>query len=276
MRGRYWTLLAGLAGAVAAAGASMLVYGALIEANRLVLERRTLRLKGWPARLSGYRIAVLGDFHVRDEHSVALAQRAIALALGEAPDMVVLTGDLVSYWRPQTVRALGELLEPLLLMEGAVVAVPGNHDYEHGSPDLLEPILDELNIKLLRNESWTHAGITWVGIDSAKMGQDDAQLAFEGIEGDPNPKIAVWHEPDMVDFLPEGCVLQISGHSHGGQFRFPGGYTPMHSDLGRKYPLGFYPDAPTPLYVNRGIGTTGPPSRFNCAPEVTLLTLEPA
>jgi predicted MPP superfamily phosphohydrolase len=67
----------------------------------------------------------------------------------------------------------------------------------------------------------------------------------------------------------------MSGHSHGGQFRFPGGYTPMHTDLGRAHPRGFYPDAPTPLYVSRGIGTTGPPSRFNCPPEVAILTLMP-
>lgn len=49
----------------------------------------------------------------------------------------------------------------------------------------------------------------------------------------------------------------------------------MKTDLGRKYPRGFYPDAPTPLYVSRGVGTTLLPMRFLCPPEVAILTLEP-
>ena len=89
------------------------------------------------------------------------------------------------------------------------------------------------------------------------------------------PIIALWHEPDVVDHLPKGAALMLSGHSHGGQFTFPGGYTPMHTLNGRKYVRGFFPHAPTPLYVSRGIGTTGPPSRLNCAPEVSLLELTP-
>ena len=80
----------------------------------------------------------------------------------------------------------------------------------------------------------------------------------------------------MVDLLPTGCILQLSGHSHGGQFTFPGGFTPMHTKLGEKYVRGFYPEASTPIYVSKGIGTTFLPSRLNCAPEVSILTLVPA
>jgi predicted MPP superfamily phosphohydrolase len=48
----------------------------------------------------------------------------------------------------------------------------------------------------------------------------------------------------------------------------------MHTKNGEKYVRGYFPNAPTPLYVNRGLGTTGPPSRLNCMPEVTILTLD--
>jgi len=253
-------------------GTGLLLYGAAVEAGSIVVERHTLRLKGWPKRLKGFRIAVLADLHVRGPYTQQFCQRAVAAALNESPDFVVLPGDLVAYWATFIPRLLGDLLEPFLLMEGNVVATPGNHEYDCGSPSLLKPILDELNIRFLRNESWTHAGITWVGVDSATIEADDAIKAMRGVAG---PAICVWHEPDMVDHLPPGCQLMISGHSHGGQFRFPGGYTPMHTRLGRKYPRGYYPDAPTPLYVSRGIGTTGPPSRFLCPPEVSILTLVP-
>jgi predicted MPP superfamily phosphohydrolase len=186
--------------------------------------------------------------------------------------MVVIAGDVVAYWRPELPRLVGNILEPLLLMNGNVVAIPGNHEYDCGSPEILGLILGELNVRLLRNEAWRHEGITWVGIDSASMGMDDAHEAMFGIE---SPAICIWHEPDMVDRLPEGCSLMLSGHSHGGQFVFPGGFTPMHTNLGRRFVKGYFKDAPTPLYVSRGIGTTGPPSRLNCAPEVALLTLIP-
>lgn len=272
MRLRDLALLAG------AAGAASLVYGAVVESDHVVLERYTLPLPNWPERLRGFRIALLGDLHVRDKYSLRVAQDAIAMALAEAPDMVALVGDFVAYWKPESPRVLGELLEPLLLMEGRAVAVPGNHDYFYGmSSDLLKMILDELNVRLLRNEAWHHAGVTWVGMDDYKESVSDPAKAMrqaDALESDA-PRIALWHEPDVVDRLPPGCVLQLSGHSHGGQYHFPFGIVPMKCEYGRKYVQGFYPKAPTPLFVTRGVGTTGPPCRFLCPPEVAILTLVP-
>lgn len=258
---------------IVAVGAGVFLYGMLKESNELVTERRTLPLPGWPERLRGYRIAVIADLHLRnDPWSTKLAQDAVTVALEENVDMVVLPGDFVAYWKAESPRVLGEILEPLLMMDGNVVAVPGNHDYVHGSPEILEMILGELNIRLLRNESWRRDGVTWVGVDSAVAHQADPVRAMAGVS---DPAICVWHEPDAVDRLPSGCALMLSGHSHGGQFRLPLGITPMHSKMGKKYPRGFYSEAPTPLYVSRGVGTTGPPSRFLCPPEVSILTLVP-
>lgn len=258
------------------ASAGMLVYGALVEANRLVLERRRLKLRGWPERLSGTRIAVLADLHVRDSYSEELAAHAVAMALDESPDFVVLAGDLVGYWKPESVERIGRVLEPLVLMEGRALAVPGNREYWDGDPDLLEPILDQLNIRFLRNEAWHNAGITWVGIDSANVGMADPfqAMAAAHLMGH-EPIVVVWHEPDLVDWLPSGGALQISGHTHGGQFRTPWGWPPMTTRNGKKYLEGFFPEAPTPLYVSRGVGVTGPPSRLFCPPEVSLLIVEP-
>ena len=255
---------------VGTASVSMFAYGMLVESKRLTLERHTLRLPLWPASLSSYRIAVLSDFHIRGPWSLELGQRAVALALSQEPDMVVLPGDFVDHWQAGSEEQLYECLLPLKLMKGNAVAVPGNHDYFFKQDaERLQRVLGPLNIRLLRNEIWQHEGINWLGIDSAVEG-----MARPNLELPEGPTIALWHEPDLVEALPPGVALQISGHSHGGQWRFPFGITPMHSYLGREYPRGYYPDAPTPLYVSRGIGTTGPPSRFLCPPEVSLLTLE--
>ena len=266
--------LRNLAFVLGAAGVATLAYGAIVEARKLVVERKTLPLPGLPERLRGFRLALLADFHVGSRASIQLTMEAVDKALEAEPDMVVISGDFVEDWRPDTPRILGECLEPLLLMDGNVVAVPGNHDYRRGSPEILELICRELNIRLLRNEAWTHAGITWVGIDSATENQAEPVTAM--LQAGADPRIAIWHEPDMVDLLPTGCILQLSGHSHGGQFTFPGGFTPMHTKLGEKYVRGFYPEASTPIYVSKGIGTTFLPSRLNCAPEVSILTLVPA
>jgi predicted MPP superfamily phosphohydrolase len=266
MRLRELALLTGVAGAAA------LAYGYLWESRRVVVTRRTLALPGWPEHLRGYRLVQLADFHVQDERSLRVAKQAVAFALEEAPDMIAITGDFVERWKLDSARMVGDLLEPLLLMNGAVVAIPGNHEYTNGDPELLSPILDELNIKFLRNESWKHGGITWVGVDSFNEQRADPHLAMKDVEG---PAIALWHEPDLVWLLPKGCALQLSGHSHGGQFKIPPGYPPMKTRNGQIYIEGFFPDAPTPLYVSRGIGTTFFPSRLGCPPEVSVLTLVP-
>ena len=265
MRLRDWGFL------IAGASAAMLTYGVLYESHRLVVERHTLRLRGWKRSLNGFKIALLADLHVRDSYSIELAQRAVAAALDAQPDMVVLAGDIVGYWKDGSEDMLAEVLEPLLLMDGNVVAIPGNREYWSGDAEMLRPILDALNIRLLRNENWHHAGIDWIGIDSANAEKANPYLALEG-SGD-GAAIVLWHEPDMVEKLPFEADLMLSGHSHGGQFIFPGGFVPMKSRNGKKYLGGFYPEARVPLYVSRGIGTTGPPTRFLCPPEVSILTL---
>ena len=255
-----------------AAGLAHVACGMLHGADDLRLEELTLHLPGWPERLRGYRIAVLADLHLGGDYSIRRAQHAIALALECSPDFVALVGDYVNIWQPDTARWVGETLEPLLLMNGAVAAVPGNHDYHGGVPSLLKPIFDELNIRLLRNESWERDGITWVGVDSAVEGVADPKKAMRAVEG---PAVCLWHEPDLVGDLPPGCSLMLSGHAHGGQGRLFGRFTPIRTKLGRLYFDGYYPDAPTPLYVSRGVGMTLFPTRIDVPPEVTILTLVP-
>jgi predicted MPP superfamily phosphohydrolase len=258
-----------------AGSTGLLLYGCLYAANRLVVERRTIRLKGWPRNLDGYTIAVLADLHIRDTYSVKLGRRAVEMALEGNPDLVVLPGDLVGYWKPESPWLLEQVLEPLILMRGSAIATPGNREYWEGLPELLVPVLQEFQIKYLCNEVWLHDGIQWAGIDSANLGQPDPIGVLKQTTS-KYPTVVLWHEPDMVDQLPPGANLMISGHSHGGQFRTPWGWAPMKTKNGVKYLDGYFPEAPTPLYVSRGIGTTGPPSRLNCPPEVSLLRLQTA
>jgi uncharacterized protein len=260
-----------LAGA-ALAGAGLLLYGALFETDKLVRERRTLRLPRWPNRLDGYRIGLIADLHIRDRETIDLAKRSIAAILDDGPDMVVLAGDIVAYWKRGMLDMVECALEDLILMKDRVLVVPGNHDYFAGDPDWLIPLFQTLGIQLLRNECRQMDGINWIGVDSAAVGMADPYSTIrEANVGDP--MVVLWHEPDMVDVLPKGPALMLSGHSHGGQFTTPWGWAPMTTRLGTRYIRGYYPNAPTPLYVSRGLATTGPPARLFCRPEVSILTL---
>ncbi|MHB8636762.1 MAG: metallophosphoesterase [Fimbriimonadaceae bacterium] len=250
-----------------------LIYGALVESNRLVVERRRLRLRNWPTKLAGVRLAVLADLHVRDRYSAALASRAVALALAEKPDYVLIPGDLVAGWAPGVIDLLAATLSPLADANLTVIVSMGNHDYELGSSRPIVGLCERLGFKVLRNDAWRDRGITFAGIDSANLCLAEPRSTMESAKKLGDPIIVLWHEPDPVDVLPQGAQLMVSGHSHGGQFTFPGGFTPMHTVNGAKYVRGFYPNAPTPIYVSRGVGTTGPPSRLNCPPEVSILEL---
>ena len=144
-------------GLLIAAGAAAAVYsyGNLVEARRLVVERKDLRLKDLPKSFDGYRIAFLADFHVRDFGSLSLARKAISLALAEDPDILILGGDIIDKWNSELPHIIGDLLTPLRRMKGKAIAIAGNRDYEGGPAETLAPIYAELGVTFLRNENVT-------------------------------------------------------------------------------------------------------------------------
>ena len=82
------------------------------------------------------------------------------------------------------------------------------------------------------------------------------------------------HEPDYADHVAKYPVdLQLSGHTHGGQVRFPFMRPLYLPDLARKYIWGLYQIGDLTLYTNPGLGTVELPIRLNCPPEITLITL---
>lgn len=266
-------LLSWLAG-IAGASAGLLAYGAFTS-DRLVAERRKLHLASWPKEKTGFRIGLLADMHIRrDGESVRVCRRACEWLAQEEPDVVVLAGDLIAYWQPGVLELLTEALSPLTGYKGNVLAIAGNHEYAGpGDASDLLPWVERHGFTLLRNEAKTVQGVSFIGIDSGNSGQAMPYAAIAQADH-TLPTLVLWHEPDFVRFLPAGLDLMLSGHSHGGQFVTPWGWAPMTSHGGSDYLSGFFPKAPCPLYVSRGLATTGPPSRFCCPPEVAILTIQ--
>lgn len=221
--------------------------------------------------LDGYRIGLIADLHIRDRDTIALTRKALKWLKNENPDVLVIAGDLIEDSNRDPISMLEYALEDSDFFTGRAVAIPGNQDHKHHSPSEFEWVLAKNGIRLLQNQVWSHDGIEWLGIDSANEMKADPFGTIRQADV-TKPMIALWHEPDMVDILPLGPELMLSGHSHGGQFGIPG-WTPMKTRNGRKYVRGFYPKAPTPLYVTRGLATTFLNARLFCPPEVTVLTL---
>jgi predicted MPP superfamily phosphohydrolase len=111
-------------------------------------------------------------------------------------------------------------------------------------------------------------------LDDGWSGKPDLDAAMEEWpEGAPT--VLLMHEPDLATqySLDKRINLQLSGHSHGGQVRFPFVGALILPYLSWKFPMGLYDVNGMWLYTNRGLGTTNVPLRVNCSPEITELTL---
>lgn len=253
-------------GALACAGGG--AYG-FVSSKGIRVERHTLNLPRWNA--DGFRVTILADFHLVGQTALERALEAVEIGLQEPSDVIVLLGDYVESSLDASIERLVSLLDSLKGANAPVLAVLGNHDYWTERPRrVINTIADASHVKLLRNEAETIKGVKIGGVDDA-IGFK-AKPEFLKDLGEENV-LALFHEPDFVDTLPQNVALQLAGHSHGGQVCLPGGKPMVLPRGAREYYRGFYPDAHVPLYVSRGIGTSGPDLRAFCPPEVSVLTL---
>jgi len=254
-----------------------------IEPNLPKVVQRELSLRRWPAGLDGFRIALLSDFHYDPVFSVHPIRAAIGMVNDLRPDLIVLTGDFVSLplLKRRDVESAGaaepcaQLLGQLKARHG-LWAVLGNHDF-YADPGVVGAALHAHGIQLLENASvpieFNGARFWLSGVNDVLSQTSDLSATLHNVPAD-EATVLLAHEPDYADYAARFPVdLQLSGHSHGGQVRFPF-LPPLYlPDLAHKYISGLYRIGPLTLYTNRGLGTVNIPVRLNCTPEITLLTL---
>jgi len=272
-------------GAVLGAGALGVLGTSLYEPHEIPISQVTVQLKRLPAAFDGLRIAQLSDIHFNSFMTSSHLERIVELTNAEKADLVLLSGDFVTVeLAAGSRRKLAEYAWPCadilrkLKSPLGSFAVLGNHDYETNADVVAEALTSGSQIHLLRNQSHPlekdGARLWFAGIDNVTMGRARPTETLHRIPKHECTLVAV-HEPDIADELQRFPVdFQMSGHSHGGQIRFPGVGALYLPRWAHKYPKGHYQIGNLQLYTNRGIGVIGLPMRFMCPPEITIYTLK--
>lgn len=263
--------------AAGAGGAAALAWG-WFEAGWPRLRTLEVRLSGLPAELAGLRVAHLSDFHLGvPSRGTRAVERAVDWAAAQKPDLVLITGDLLS--RP---RAEPKLRKLLARLPGSF-AVLGNHDFALSRDPFSKPAalehLDETVLLEDDQRTVTVRGrrVQVVGVDprSYRRGRASPERLADA---EADLRILLCHFPNVVDKLKPGAFdLVLAGHLHAGQICIPYGFGKLRlAHVRWTYVEGLYRRPGGTLHVSPGLGTTFVPFRFFARPEATLLVLQSA
>lgn len=269
------------AAGVAGVGAALGAYAWRVEPHWLQIVRRPLGVARLPAQLHGATLVQLSDIHVgrrvSDDYVLDTFSRVSMLQ----PDIVVYTGDFVSY-RQGIVEDAARVYAHAPKGRLATLGILGNHDYGPGwaHPEVAASLVTMLGahgIQILRNEVHDVAGLQILGMDDLWATNVEPAKTLSAIVQE-RASLVLSHNPDSVD-LPgwigyAGWIL--SGHTHGGQCRPPFLPPPILPVRNPRYTAGaFELSGGRSLYISRGVGHLTQ-VRFNVRPEVTVFDLQPA
>jgi predicted MPP superfamily phosphohydrolase len=257
-------------------------YGAFAARTRKVVEKVVVPITDLPLQLDGLTIVHLSDIHagmfMRESQMAEYARIASSLK----PDIIALTGDFVATTSDQVepfMRAMSTLEAKL-----GVFGCLGNHDIFTRSEDAIAHGFAKAGFKLLRNKNEIidvdGAKLNVIGVDfffgtRATASALDHVIAGLSLEG---TTLLLQHAPQLFPQAAKfGIDLTLSGHTHGGQIALTiGDMIIAPARFSTMFLAGLFKIGDSHLYVNRGLGTTGPPIRINAPPEITHITLKAA
>lgn len=265
----------------AAAAVGTVGYTLAIEPHWLEITERDLPITGLPDALVGASLVQLSDLHIGPQVSDVYLRESFARVRALTPDIVVVTGDFISYYEARGAAQFDHLREVLAdFPKGrlATLGILGNHDYGINWRDVVvaSKVVTEAEragIRMLRNETHAVGGLDVIGIDDLWARQTNVERALEGRSNDA--ALVLVHNPDTADKFawPGYRGWMLSGHTHGGQCKAPFLPPPLLPVENKRYVSGAVTvdDART-LYISRGVGHLIQ-ARFNVRPEITVFTL---
>ena len=237
-----------------------------------------IELENLGSNFHNYKILNISDIHlgqwINPEYLDELVDYVNTLNI----DLITLTGDYFSYVMEGYEESLKDSFKKLKAPDGKL-GVLGNHDHWM-SASKIRNIFKASDVVDLSNDVVTIKRdgdyLNIAGVDSCTVCADDLDKVIAKMPKNI-PTILLAHEPDFAKESSQTNMfdLQISGHSHGGQFIIPKlETTPFRGPNSRKYPVGLYKVGNMIQYTSKGLGTNSFRIRINCKPEITIITLK--
>ena len=246
------------------------LYG-LVNSGRVRVTRIAVKLPNLPASWRGRVAALVTDTHLGHVRGVRFAKRIVAMVSRLQPDIVLIGGDLYD-GTAANVRKLAEPLRELSAPYGAYF-IAGNHE-EFGDHTKYLDAVGAAGVRVLNNEKVVLDGLQLVGVhyrDAIHPEGFRAILRNARLDRS-SASILLTHAPDQLAVAAEeGIGLQLSGHTHGGQF-FP--FTLFTKRIYGAFVYGLNRLGNLLVYTSCGAGTWGPPLRVGTRPEIIFLTFE--
>lgn len=227
------------------------------------VEIRTPKL---PEEINKLRAVFLTDVHIGGLSTYWHFERVMKLTEEARPDIILLGGDIIDGFMSYRTRELELLARTAAKAKYGAYAVNGNHEHYWILDEDVEQIIRDCGINMMINDRTEAAGITIVGLDDVKNGWLKVYLKPEDAE---KFVLVIKHKPGLPFDAEGNFDLQVSGHTHGGQF-WPLGYFKnkvANSVQGLSRKAGGY------VYVSNGSGFNGAPMRLFVPPEITVIDI---
>ncbi len=241
------------------------------------MTRITIALPSLPQQWRGRTAALVSDLHLGHVRNYRFVRRVVNRIAALKPDIVLVTGDLydgVAGDFENLARPWAELVTSRAAAMG-VFYIAGNHEEFYRNAEYLPPLL-RTGIRVLNNEKVDVDGLQVVGVHYREaVNPDQYRSILRGLQIDRSrASVLLLHAPVRLPISEEeGISLQLSGHTHGGQF-FP--WTLVARRVWHKFNHGLQRFGKMQVYTTYGAGTWGPPFRLGTKPEIVLITFEEA
>jgi predicted MPP superfamily phosphohydrolase len=243
------------------------IYG-LINARVTRIRRIAVELRGLPQNWRGRRAVMLSDLHLGNINGEGFARRMVSTVSELKPDLVFIPGDVFDGTKADLDRLIAPFKE--LAPPFGTYFSTGNHEEFSGTEHYVAAI-ERAGMRNLHNEMVTVDGLHIAGVpfgDSTNPIRLKAVL--DGMQLNPaEPNILLNHMPSRLPVVERGGVsLQLSGHTHGGQFA---PFNWMTRRIFGRFTQGLHRFGELQVYTSTGAGTWGPPMRVGTQPEIVLI-----
>lgn len=243
----------------------------VVNAGWTRIRRITVRIENLPETWRGRTAALVSDLHLGHVRNGSFLRRIVAKVMRENPDTVFLAGDLYDGTAIDAAKA-AEPLRGLRAPQGTYF-VAGNHE-QFGDDSRYLQAIRSAGVRVLHNEKVEADQLQIVGVPYNHASRDEHfQKVLRQIGVDRNrASILLTHAPDRPHIAEqEGISLQVSGHTHEGQF-FP--WTLIAGRIYRQFVYGLSRIGKMLIYTSSGAGTWGPPLRLGSSPEIVFFQFE--